>query len=117
VADVVAELRQGSRDARTVNELARTCGLTRAHFSRRFRALTGETPHALLLGSQIERAKYLLATRRRPLGEVAYETGFSDQSHLSHTFRRLVGMTPGRFRAFHRRIVQTLESTVLQDRM
>jgi AraC family transcriptional regulator len=35
----------------------------------------------------------------RSLAEVAARAGFSDQSQFSHHFKRLVGVTPRRFRA------------------
>jgi AraC family transcriptional regulator len=119
LADVLAEVRVGDTGAGMVPDLARSCGLTRAHFTRRFRLLTGASPHALSLGSRVERAKDLLAVRRRAIAEVAHDTGFSDQSHLSHVFRRLVGMTPAGFRAFHAQTLEALAtrgSTNLQDR-
>jgi len=36
--------------------------------------------------------------RPRRLAEVAAQVGFSDQSQLSHHFKRLIGVTPGQFR-------------------
>jgi AraC family transcriptional regulator len=108
------DLRAGASGS--MSELARSCGLTRAHFTRRFRALTGNAPYAVMLGSRVEHAKHLLTTGHRSISEVAYATGFTDQSHLSHTFQRLVGTTPARFRALHRRTTQELTSTNLQDR-
>jgi len=41
---------------------------------------------------------------------VAMELGFSTQSHLSNQFRRIVGMTPGRFRQEY--ATHQLKSTV-----
>ena len=39
----------------------------------------------------------------RPLAEIAAEAGFADQSHFTRLFRRYLGTTPGRFRAFQSR--------------
>ena len=48
---------------------------------------------------RVERARQLLQTKTGlSLAEVAADTGFSDQSQFSHHFKRLVGVTPGRFR-------------------
>ena len=48
---------------------------------------------------RVERAKQLLQARPGlSLAEVAARAGFSDQSQFSHHFKRLVGVTPGRFR-------------------
>ncbi len=32
-----------------------------------------------------------------PLAEVAYATGFADQSHFTHRFRRVIGLPPGQY--------------------
>jgi AraC family transcriptional regulator len=48
---------------------------------------------------RVERAKQLLqAGADLSLAEVAARAGFSDQSQLSHHFKRVVGVTPRRFR-------------------
>jgi AraC family transcriptional regulator len=79
------------------------CGLSRSHFSRRFRALTGLWPQTMILGSRIEAAKHLLERNVGTLSEVAYTSGFADQSHLTRMFRRATGLTPGQYR-MHRRV-------------
>jgi AraC family transcriptional regulator len=46
----------------------------------------------------IERAKMLLVVTRLSVAEVAYQTGFSNQSHFTAQFRKAIGMTPKQFR-------------------
>jgi AraC-like DNA-binding protein len=46
---------------------------------------------------RVRRAKALLRAGRTP-AEAAAEAGFSDQSHLTRHFKRLLGFTPGRYR-------------------
>jgi AraC family transcriptional regulator len=56
-------------------------------------------PHQYVIARRVERAKQLLQGRGDlSLAEVAARAGFSDQSQLSHHFKRLVGVTPGQFR-------------------
>jgi AraC-like DNA-binding protein len=80
-----------------VDDVAACCGLSRPHFSRRIRALTGLWPQTMILGSRIEAAKHLLEGGAS-LSRVAYATGFADQSHFTRVFRRSTGWTPGRYR-------------------
>jgi AraC family transcriptional regulator len=47
---------------------------------------------------RVERAKRLLQGGDLSLAEVAAGAGFTDQSKFSHTFKRVVGVTPGQFR-------------------
>ncbi len=45
-----------------------------------------------------EYAKHLLSETNKPLVDVAMEIGFSNQSHFSDTFHRIVGMTAKQYR-------------------
>ncbi|MFJ3671969.1 AraC family transcriptional regulator [Streptomyces sp. NPDC090106] len=67
-----------------------------AHLVRAFSTAYGIAPHQYLTSRRVARARRLLLDGRRP-GEVAAATGFFDQSHLTRHFRKLVGVTPGRF--------------------
>jgi AraC family transcriptional regulator len=83
----------------TLAQLAAVVGLNPFHFARQFKAATGVPPHQYVILRRVERAKQLLqAGTDLSLAEVAACAGFSDQSQFSHHFKRLVGVTPGRFR-------------------
>ncbi|MCC0176383.1 helix-turn-helix transcriptional regulator [Waterburya agarophytonicola K14] len=47
---------------------------------------------------RIERAKQLLKQQKIAIAEIATQVGFADQSHLTHHFKRHVGITPKAFR-------------------
>ena len=78
--------------------MAAIARLSAYHFARQFKAATGLPPHQYVIARRVERARELLRAGDLPLAEVAVSAGFSDQSQLTHHFRRLVGVTPGRFR-------------------
>jgi AraC-like DNA-binding protein len=82
----------------TLAELASVAGLSRFELLRRFRAQLGLTPHAFQRNLRITRARSMLLAGVPP-ARVAAECGFADQPHLTRTFRRAVGVTPGRFTA------------------
>jgi AraC-like DNA-binding protein len=77
-------------------ELSSVAGLTRFELVRRFRQQTGLTPHAFQTNVRIEQARRLLSAGGA-IAEVAAACGFADQPHLTRTFKRAVGVTPGRF--------------------
>ena len=79
-------------------ELAGVVGLSEFHFARKFRTEFTCPPHAHLIRKRIERAKAQLARGNVPLKVVAASSGFSDQSHMTRLFRRLLGMTPAEYR-------------------
>ena len=78
--------------------LAAVAGLSMHHFAREFKQSAGVTPHYYLIQKRIERAQQMLAQTDLSLSEIAYATGFSDQSHLARHFRHLLGTTPREFR-------------------
>jgi AraC family transcriptional regulator len=85
-------------EALTLDELAATAGLGVRQFCRAFRAATGRSPHQYLIERRVEQAKLLIATGA-PLSQVALQCGFADQSQLTRTFTRVLGVSPGRYRA------------------
>jgi AraC-like DNA-binding protein len=79
-----------------LEELAAVAGLSRFELVRRFRSETGLTPHAFQVNLRIARARALLTEGVTPAA-VAADCGFADQPHLTRTFKRAVGVTPGRY--------------------
>ncbi|RWC51665.1 MAG: AraC family transcriptional regulator [Mesorhizobium sp.] len=75
-----------------VAELACVAGPN--HFIARFAATFGMPPHRYLINSRLDLAERLLAGGELPIAEIAYLTGFSDQSHLAATMKKYRGRTP-----------------------
>ncbi|GGR02493.1 AraC family transcriptional regulator [Streptomyces pilosus] len=69
-----------------------------AHLVRAFSTAYGIAPHQYLMSRRVGRARRMLL-EGWPVSGVAVATGFYDQAHLTRHFRRLVGVTPGRYRA------------------
>ncbi len=82
----------------TVAALARTVGLSRASFARRFTDAVGEPPLTYLTGWRIALAKEALQRDGSTLASVAREVGYASEFALSAAFRRTVGEAPGRWR-------------------
>ncbi len=96
VRRAVAHLRERWDRPVPLAQLAGVAGLSRFELVRRFGAQVGVPPHAFQLGLRVDRARALLAAGEPPAA-VAAACGFADQAHLTRTFRRLVGTTPGRY--------------------
>ena len=80
----------------TISELAREAGLSTFHLIRVFRASFGLPPYKYLEQVRIQQARRLIR-HGFPLTHVVHATGFSDQSHLTRYFKRIVGVTPGTY--------------------
>lgn len=82
----------------TVADMARTAGLSSAHFSREFRRAFGEPPHRYLLTRRLERAAALLRTTDRPVTEICHAVGWTSLGSFTVSFRRVHGVTPTAYR-------------------
>jgi AraC-like DNA-binding protein len=80
----------------TLTEVAESVHLSRYYFLRVFHEAVGMPPHAYLESVRIGKARRLLE-KGLPLNQVAHESGFSDQSHFTNRFKRLIGVTPGQY--------------------
>lgn len=78
-----------------IGELAAELGWSRKRIVARFRDEIGLPPKAVARVLRFEHARELAGTM--PWGELAFECGFSDQSHLIAEFRRITGRTPETF--------------------
>ena len=78
-------------------QLSELTGMSPFHLVRVFQREVGLPPHAYLNQIRIHRAKSMLA-RGESIVDTALETGFTDQSHLTRHFKRIVGLTPGVYR-------------------
>lgn len=98
LSELLAFVDKGLSGKLSLDTLATRAGLSRAAFTRTFRASVGLSPHQYLSERRIEAAKRLLLETDFDLAYIAQETGFSSQSHFTGVFRDTVGCTPARFR-------------------
>jgi transcriptional regulator GlxA family with amidase domain len=82
-----------------VDDLAHAAGLSRAHFSREFRAAFGEPPHAYLLTRRLERAAALLRTTDRSVADICFSVGLQSVGSFTTSFTRAFGKSPTGYRA------------------
>jgi AraC-like DNA-binding protein len=82
-----------------VDDMARAAGLSRAHFSREFRRVFGESPHAYLLTRRLERAAALLRNTDRSVTEICLAVGLQSLGSFTTSFTRTFGESPTAYRA------------------
>ena len=82
----------------SLDTLADVAALSRFHFHRLFRAVTGETAAQSVRRIRLHRASVALAQTDTPAGQVAKAVGYPNVSSFSRAFGDAYGMTPKAFR-------------------
>ncbi len=85
----------------SLTQLAAHVSLSPYYLLRAFRAEVGMPPHAYQESLRIRHAQRLIRLGK-PLAQVAAESGFSSQSHLTRSFKQIIGVTPGQYAQQHR---------------
>lgn len=78
----------------SLTDLASVVDLSPYHLVRTFRTAIGLPPHAYQIQCRLRQAKARLL-EGIPIVQVAHDTGFADQAHLTRCFKRVFGITPG----------------------
>ena len=82
-----------------VAELAHRALMSPRHFTRRFRATTGTSPHQWMLTQRLALARRLLETTDEPIEIVAQRSGFGTAAALRLRFRKHLDTTPAAYRS------------------
>src|SRR6266446_5131432 len=82
----------------SLDALADAAGMSRFHFHRVFKAVTGVTPKAYAVAQRANRVRDEL-TRRGTVTEAIYGAGFNSNGRFYAASSDLLGMTPTEFRA------------------
>lgn len=75
-------------------QIAESIHISPSYFASLFKRATGLSLHQYVIQQRVERAKLLLTTTDLAIASIAFQVGFSSQSHLTQHCKRLTGMTP-----------------------
>ncbi|GAA4203711.1 helix-turn-helix domain-containing protein [Actinocatenispora rupis] len=97
--EIAREVRQDPGRRWTIPELAARAALSRAQFTRRFRAHTGLPPARYLIQARIDRAQELLTQTTMSAARIAHALGYPDAAYFTRQYRQVTGVPPSRTRA------------------
>lgn len=82
----------------TLDDVAAEVFLSKSYLSKIFKEELGQTFSNYVNTVRVEQSKPLLLEGKLSLAEIANIIGFEDQSYFTKVFKKMVGVSPGRFR-------------------
>lgn len=101
-ADILAYIGSHYSSDLTIEQFARQLGMSVGHFSRSFKEAVGEKYIEYLTRCRIEASKRLLLETDLRIDDIAARVGYLGRNSFIKTFRKLEGVTPGKFREVHK---------------
>jgi AraC-like DNA-binding protein len=83
----------------TADELAREAATSRTVLAERFNAILGRPPIDYLTGLRIQLAANRLRSSAESIAAISLAVGYESEPAFNRAFKRITGMTPGRWRA------------------
>ncbi|MDF2668326.1 MAG: AraC family transcriptional regulator [Paenibacillus sp.] len=79
----------------SLERLAQRIGVSARHFRRAFKQAYSISASDYLTDLRISQAKRLLSTTKHPIGDIARQVGYQDESHFRRSFKNQMGISPG----------------------
>lgn len=96
---VMAYIRGNYMNKISLNDISEHVNLSVSHISKVFKEELSCSLSAYINQVRVENAKLFLLNDSIPITEVAYLSGFEDQSYFTKVFKKLTGSTPGKYRS------------------
>ena len=98
IDETLSYISENADKSLTLEHLAKRASLSPFYFTRVFKKETGFTPHEYIIHVRLELAKFLLKTTNARIKEVAFRSGFNNESNFCTSFKKATGTTPLEFR-------------------
>lgn len=101
IKKAVQYMNQNLRENLTLELVAKQVNLSTTYFSRLFSSEMQTTFVEYLSMIRVEQSKTYLANGNYSISDIALILGFSDQSYFSKVFKKVEGITPGKYRRLY----------------
>lgn len=98
IAVVLRRMNREFAGSHTLDDFAAMCRMSKFHFLRVFRAVTGVSPVEYRNRIRIEHAKELLLESTLSVSEIGAEVGYASPAYFCDAFKKAVGVSPSRYR-------------------
>lgn len=92
-------MHQSYRENISITKLAQSAHLSLSTFQRKFKACFNMTPKQYIRHLKVQEACHQMTQSTISFAEISYACGFSDQSHFSREFTRIMKVPPSAYRS------------------
>ncbi|MEH6814578.1 MAG: AraC family transcriptional regulator, partial [Motiliproteus sp.] len=78
--------------------LAQSCNLSKYHFAKKYKELTGSSAINHFINLKIEHACQLLDVSQKSISQISYDVGYDDAYYFSRIFKKVMGLSPSEYR-------------------
>lgn len=103
ISDSIAFMKKNIHQPYTVLQLAKQQHLSITQYSRIFRAKTGSSPNQYFNELKIQKSCQFLYFSDRSIKEICAELGFDDPFYFSRLFKKLMGLSPSKYKNQHKK--------------
>ncbi len=100
IDQILSHIRQNvyDNDLTKINFLADKFNMSQSSISTYFKRKTGESIHQYVTKYKMKLVEYRLEHTEFTIAEIAYQLGYTDESHLTKTFKKYFAMSPKQYR-------------------
>ena len=103
VTGTVRRIETEPEEEHSLARLADDAAMSPYHFLRTFRQVVGMAPHQYVLRTRLHRAALRLRRSKDEIAAIAFGAGFNDLSTFNRRFKKVMGVSPGVYRASRRK--------------
>lgn len=100
IDSVISFLQAEYKKKVNTHDMVELVHLSEYHFLRIFKKYTGLSPYEYLINYRINKSKSLLKETNLSVNEIAYEVGFNNINNFIRDFKKLVGVSPLKYRNY-----------------
>ena len=108
VRQAVTTIRERYEEPLSLDDLARAATMSKFHFLRTFRNVTGVTPIRFVSAVRINEAKRLLSATQAPVAEISVQVGYGSLRTFTRRFTECVGMSPTSYRRMSQGVIEDM---------
>lgn len=82
----------------SLEDIAAEFHLSKFHFSRKYKKLTGKSPANAFMEYKINHACELIQRDESNISQISYQLGFNDEAYFAKVFAKYIGLSPSKYR-------------------